>query len=79
MQSGGVMSKLSDEPFEKLVDDKDLEGFEINEEVVGVVQCACGYWGKMDGIIQWNNKKDIVFICPTCKSVERVRNPEWRT
>jgi aspartate carbamoyltransferase regulatory subunit len=56
-----------------------VEGFELNEEVWGIVQCyntECRYRGRMEGIIQWNNKKDIVFICPKCATVERVKNPE---
>lgn len=50
---------------------------DMNEEVWGVVQCnTCKYWGRMDGIIEFDNKKVIVFICPQCNSIERVKNPE---
>lgn len=71
------MANLSEEPLEKIEDDK-LEGWERNEEVWGVVQCHdCGYWGRMDGVVEASNKKEIVFVCPKCKSVERVKNPEF--
>lgn len=76
------VSKLVDEPFEKIVDDKleeDLiEAFEHNEEVQGIIQCQnCQYWNKMVGYIEYTDRKVIKFICPKCQSLERVRNPDY--
>lgn len=73
------MSKLKDEEFEKIVDDKDLiEAFEHNEEVGGTIQCQnCSFWGKMTGYIEADDRKVIKFVCPECNSLERVRNPEY--
>lgn len=73
------MSKLEDEPIEKVADDKDLiEAFDGNEGVRGMVQCygnTCDYWGDMEGIIEHNDRQFIKFICPRCKTIERVKNP----
>lgn len=72
------MSELEDEPLEKVVDDKDLiEAFNMNEEVEGVVGCQnCDFWGKMTGWIEANDRKVIKFVCPKCRAVEQVKNPE---
>lgn len=58
--------------------DDEIEGLLINEQVWGVVQCDnCNYWGRMEGIIDHNNKKVIQFVCPECTAVEYVKNPEY--
>lgn len=76
------MANLSDEPFEKVINDKDLDEIQAiirNEQVWGVVQCDnCNYWGRMEGIIDGQNKKVIQFVCPECTCVEYVNNPEVR-
>lgn len=77
------MTELQDEPFEKVVDDKDLdtiEAFVRNEQVWGTVQCygpGCSYFGRMEGIIEGDNRKLILFVCPECNSIERVRNYDY--
>lgn len=73
------MSKLQDEPVEKVVNEKDLiPAMDFNEEVYGMVQCNhCKYWGRMDGVIEHHDKKWIKFVCPECDALERVRNPEY--
>lgn len=49
----------------------------MNEEVWGTVQCDnCRYWGRMEGIIEANDKRVIKFVCPECNSIEIVDNPE---
>lgn len=72
------MSRLTDEPFEKVIDDKDLVPAMIMvEKVVGTVQCNnCSFWGKMDGYIDPDEKRFIKFICPSCDALEFVTNPE---
>jgi Zn finger protein HypA/HybF involved in hydrogenase expression len=74
------LSKLQEEPFEKVVDDKDLvEAMAMVEEVYGTVQCNnCQYWGKMEGWIEPNDKKNIKFVCPKCNALELVTNPELK-
>lgn len=75
------MSRLQDEPLEKLMDDKDLsqdmDVYELNEEVWGVLECYnCDYSGKFNGVIPASDKRWINFVCPKCRTIERVRNPE---
>jgi Zn finger protein HypA/HybF involved in hydrogenase expression len=73
------MAELKDEPFEKMVDDKDLtiEAMVMNETISGVVNCNnCEYWGKMNGYIEADDRKNIKFVCPECNSIEFVRNRE---
>lgn len=54
------------------------EAFGFNEEVWGVVQCFnCDYSGRMEGVIEYDDKRYIKFVCPECKAVEPVRNPEY--
>lgn len=74
------MSQLKDEPLEKVADTKDMiEAFDGNEAVGGIVQCngnGCDYWGQMEGVIEHNDRAFIKFICPKCRTIERVKNPE---
>lgn len=73
------MSHLKDEPLEKVMsDEKDMvEALLKTEAVYGTVQCDhCGYWGRMDGYIEPQDKKRIKFVCPDCNTVEFVSNPE---
>jgi hypothetical protein len=75
--TGCDMSRLSDEPFEKVADDKDIQATLAVEHVWGTVQCNnCKFWGRMDGYIEPGDDKFIKFVCPKCNCVERVRNPE---
>lgn len=54
------------------------EAFGMNEDVYGVVQCAtCAYWGRMEGVIEWTDRKLIKFICPDCNAIELVKNPDY--
>ena len=60
----------------------EVEAFEYNEEVWGIVQCynkECRFRGRMEGIIQHDNKREIIFFCPKCNTVERIKNPEVNT
>jgi hypothetical protein len=72
------VAQLQDEPFEKVVDDKDMmEVFSMVERVYGVVQCNhCRFWGRMDGYIEPHDRGVIKFACPECKALEVVANPE---
>jgi hypothetical protein len=59
---------------------EEIEAFELNEEVWGTLKCYaedCGYRGRMEGIIQYNNRREIIFICPKCKTIERIKNPDF--
>lgn len=59
--------------------DDEIPAILMNEQVWGIVQCNnCEYWGRMEGIIDVQNKKVIQFICPECSVVEYVDNPERR-
>lgn len=76
------MSELQDEPIEKVLDDKDLAedmlAYELNEEVWGTLKCYnCGYRGRMEGVIPHQDKRNIVFVCPECSTIERVKNPDF--
>lgn len=72
------MTELSDEPLEKVADTKDMvEAMDFHEKVYGTVQCNnCKFWGRMDGIIEANDKQMIKFVCPKCGGLEKVKNPE---
>lgn len=74
-----VLATLSDDgnldDISKGLDE--VHAIDQTEEVWGVVQCnECTFWGRMDGYIESTDKRFIKFVCPECKSLELVKNPE---
>jgi Zn finger protein HypA/HybF involved in hydrogenase expression len=55
----------------------EYEGNLVVQKRTGIVQCyECDFWGEMDGFIPYEDTQFILFVCPECKTIEKVVNPD---